>query len=88
MPTLEEMNNNMTIFYYKSNGDILALATGIQDINIFFGVHSPDYVLIADQIVIPKDIDVVNNVKNFKVNINTKQLEILSTVNKYPVAIN
>lgn len=88
MASIEEMQNKMTIFYYKSNGDIYSAATGIQDINIYFGDHSTDLVLILDYVVLDKDLNVINKPKDFKINITTKSLEILpSAINtSYPVA--
>lgn len=86
MSTIEEMNNNMSIFYYKSNGDINSICSGIQPTKTFFGKHSLDMMQIIDSIVLPIDSFVLKNSQNYKVNIDTKQLEMLLSVNKYPVA--
>lgn len=84
--TIEQMENSVTVFYYKTNGDIYNFATGIQDQNIFFGEHSVELASILDQIIVPKDEYFLRNSKQFKVNIDTKALEILPNVIQYPVA--
>jgi len=88
MATIEENNNSMTIFYSKSTGNIKSLATGIQDMNLF-GADKDDYSIIWDFVVLPKDEYVINNWKQFKINLTTKTLEILAnTIPDYPVASN
>ncbi|AGK98157.1 hypothetical protein [Clostridium pasteurianum] len=88
MATLDEMNTKMTVFYYKSNGDIYSLCTGIQELNVFFGSHSTDLALILDSVVLDKDMNVMNSPKDFKVNTASKTLEVLaSAINtSYPIA--
>lgn len=88
MASLEEMENKMTIFYYKSNGDIYSLATGIQELNVFFGDHAADLSLILDSVTLDKDMNVINNSRNFKINTTSKTLEVLaSAINtSYPIA--
>ena len=89
--SIEEMNANMTIFYYKSNGDIYTVGSGIQPIDTFFGEHSVDMALMLDEIVLPIDQYVLNNSnKLFKIDI-TKSPVILALIpttaaNTYPVA--
>ncbi|MDP4143172.1 MAG: hypothetical protein Q8936_01640 [Bacillota bacterium] len=88
MADITEMSNSMTVFYYKSNGDIYSIATGIQDINVYFGDHSAELSIIIDVVVVDKDTTVINSPIGYKVNIETKQLEIITTsiLNKYPIA--
>jgi len=91
MATIAEMNANMTIIYYKSNGDIYTLGSGIQPISTIFGNHSTDMALILDEIIIPKDEYVLKNKKLFKVDIS-KSPVVLALIpvalveNDYPVA--
>ncbi|MBU3112010.1 hypothetical protein [Clostridium lacusfryxellense] len=88
MSTMQEMQDNMTIFYYKSNGDIYSACSGIQDINEFFTTHSQDLILIIDEIVLPNDPYVLENSNKFKMNLNGEQ-PILSlkqeSINQYPI---
>lgn len=85
--TLEEMQNSMTIVFNKRTGSIKATYGGIQDMDILYGEESEDYKLIWDLQIFEKDQYVLDNIQQFKVNIETKQLELLpNTVNKYPIA--
>lgn len=84
----EEMKNSMTIYYFKSTGKIYAVATGIQDMN-YYGDNAEDFKLIIDYIVVPKDETVINDFTRFKINTETKQIEILQSAipnYNYPVA--
>ena len=86
MPTIEEMNSNMTIFYSKSSGDIKSLATGIQDMDMF-GVNAADYSIIWDFVVLAIDDYVLKNPDQFKINLATKTLEMLAgAMPEYPTA--
>ena len=90
MATIAEMYAKMTIIYYKSNGDIYTLGSGIQPIATIFGNHSTDMALMLDEIVLPIDEYVLNNKKLFKIDI-TKTPVVLALipadpVNTYPVA--
>lgn len=86
MATIAEMQSSMTLYYSKSSGDIKAFCTGIQDMS-FFGSDSEDYSIIWDFVVLPLDNNVLDNFKNFTINLTTKQLEIKSSaVPQYPVA--
>jgi len=81
---------DMTVFYYKSNGDIYRVSAGDQPINIYFGDHSADMMLMLDSILIPFDDYVLKNPQLFKIDI-TKSPAILALipdvqVNTYPVA--
>jgi len=81
---------NMTIFYYKSNGDIYRISAGNQPINIYFSDHAQDMMLILDSIVVKYDAYVQNNQTLFKIDI-TKSPVILALIpviqaNIYPVA--
>jgi hypothetical protein len=87
MPNIEEMKNNMTIFYSKSNGSIKGAGSGIQNMNIY-GDDAEDYSLIWDFIVLPIDDYVIKNVQLFKINVNTKNLEMIPQENNYLIATN
>lgn len=78
----------MTIIFSKRTGDIKYIFSGnLQHIDTLFGVEGEDYKLIWDEICIADDNYVLENPKNFKVNTETKTLEILqSAVTNYPIA--
>lgn len=75
MATIAEYEANMTMFYYKSNGEIYSYCTGIADMSIF-GTHQIDYELILDFIVIPKDHVVMEFMHKFYVDIEIKELKL------------
>ena len=50
MASLDEFENSMTIYYYKSNGDIHSYCTGINDMTMF-GEHADDYAAILDYLI-------------------------------------
>lgn len=78
----------MTIFYFKSNGDIYSACTGTQDINIFFGEHSNDLKLILDSVVLTNDDYVLRNIRQFKIDITKTPVELvmLPQANNYKMA--
>lgn len=77
----------MTIHYFKSSGEIYATATGEQHIEIMYGSHAEDFLLILDEIIIPFDEFVLRNSDKFKVNIDTKEIEMLpQKINTYTMA--
>lgn len=86
MPTIEEHEKSMTLYYSKRTGEITSFATGIQDMN-FFGNNKEDYEIIWGYIVLLKDQTVLDNTNNFKINVETMKLEIKSEeISQYPVA--
>lgn len=78
------MEEKMTLFYRKRTGEIASYCTGIQDMS-YFGDNQEDYELIWDYIVVNRDDYVLNNTSQFKVNIETKQLE-MKPITSYPIA--
>jgi len=81
---------NMSIFYYKSNGDIYSICSGVQPIETFLGEHSSDLMQIIECVVVTYDNYVIKNINSFKVDI-TKTPAILVLIpdvqtNTYPVA--
>lgn len=80
------IEENMTIFYYKSNGDIYSACTGIQDKNVYFGIHIQD--LNINEIVLPFDDYVLMNTRLFKIDItkNPVELVMLPLTIQYPIA--
>ena len=77
----------MTIFFSKRTGTIKAVFSGeLQHIGTVYGAESEDYALIWDEIEIPDDNDVINKFSNYRVNVETRQLEMLPTTNSYPMA--
>ena len=77
----------MTIFYYKSNGDIYSVCSGIQPIEIFLGVHSSDLMQIIDCVTSNFDKYVLTNPSKLKVNLGTKTLELKAEIiPTYPIA--
>ena len=71
--TIEEFENSMTIYYFKSSGIIHSWCTGINDIGTF-REHSSDYGIILDFVVLPLDRYVIDNIKYFTVDTQTKEL--------------
>lgn len=76
MATMEEHQKSMTIFFRKKDGEIKGYASGIQDMG-FYGDDEEDFSLIWDYVVLEKDLKVLNNLNKFKINVETKELEIL-----------
>lgn len=78
------MDEFMTIYYRKANGEIKSIMSGSCDMNVF-GDEKEDYMLIWDYIVIEYDEYVRFNWKQFKVNLETKSLVYIapSSVVKY-----
>lgn len=84
--TIEQMESSMTIFFSKSSGAIKSLATGIQSMDMF-GEDKGDFSIIWDYVLLTKDDYVLNNYKQFKINLETKTLEIIpGAIPDYPVA--
>lgn len=75
MATMAEHEASMTMFYYKSNGEIYSYCTGIADMSMF-GIHQADYELILDFIVIPRDHVVMDFMYKFYVDVETKELKL------------
>ena len=78
------MDEFMTIYYRKANGEIKSIMSGSCDMNVF-GDEKEDYILIWDYIVVPYDEYVRFNWKQFKVNLENKSLVYVapSSVVKY-----
>lgn len=86
MATIDEMSLKMTLYYSKSSGDIKSFCTGIQDMSLF-GSNKEDFSLIWDYIILDKDEFVLSNITQFKINLDTKQLEIKQeTIIQYQIA--
>jgi hypothetical protein len=78
MATIAENQASMTIMYYKSNGDIYTIGSGIHDIATMFGDHSADMALMLDEIVLPIDKYVLDmGMKIFKMDV-TQSPPVLS----------
>ena len=71
--TIEEFENSMTLYYFKSDGSIHSWCTGINNLSTF-GNHKEDYELILDYLILPIDRYVLDNIKYFNVDIETKKL--------------
>lgn len=84
MATIKENEDNMTIFYSKSSGEIISLATGIQDMN-FFGKFKDDMSQITDFTIKPKDNLVIQNHTSFIIDVNTKEIMMKQQQNNYKV---
>lgn len=77
----------MTIIYNKRTGDIKAIFGGnLQHIDTLYAEEAVDYKLIWDEIYVEDDMQVINNSQNFKINVITKEIEMLPTINKYTIA--
>lgn len=77
MASMAEHEASMTIYYYKSNGDIHSYCTGISDMSMF-GEHVDDYAMILDYIVVEKDAMLLEFLYKFYVDINDKKIKIKS----------
>jgi hypothetical protein len=71
--TIEEFENSMTLYYFKRDGSIHSWCTGINNLSTF-GNHKEDYELILDYLILPIDRYVLDNIKYFNVDIETKKL--------------
>ncbi|MSS43798.1 hypothetical protein FYJ27_08660 [Anaerosalibacter bizertensis] len=76
MASMAEHQNSMTIFYRKRDGEIRGYATGIQDMS-FYGDNAEDFSLIWDYVVLERDRQVLDNIEKFKINTETKEIELL-----------
>ena len=77
----------MLIVYVKRTGIIKNVCSGdLQSMAVMFGAEAEDYALIWDEITIPEDDNVVRNKDNYRVNVVTRQLEMLPITNPYPIA--
>jgi hypothetical protein len=75
----------MTVIFNKRLGIIKAVFSGTnQHISTVYGAEGQDYALIFDETIVPDDNYVMKNPKQFIVNVETKQLEMLSVPN-YPI---
>jgi hypothetical protein len=84
--TIEDQQNKMTLIYNKRLGIIKEIGTGIFTL-VVYGKEAEDYKLIYDCFTLDKDEFVLNNFALFKVNAETKQLELLPTaIQQYPIA--
>lgn len=81
------METDMTIFYYKSNGDIYSTCSGVQPIETFLGAHATDLMQIISSITLPYDQYVIYNSDKFKIDITKSPPElVILQQNIYPVA--
>lgn len=85
------IETDMTIFYYKSNGDIYSVCSGIQPIETFLGAHATDLMQIITSIVLPYDQYVIFSSDKFKIDITKDPVTLAliplpATINTYPVA--
>jgi len=69
----------MTIIYNKRIGSIKNIFSGnLQTLDIIFGVEAEDYRIIFDELIIADNQNVIDSPKMFKVNIETKEIEIIA----------
>ena len=71
--TIEEFENSMTLYYFKSDGAIHSWCTGINNMGTFIN-HGDDYSIILDYIILPLDRYVTENIKYFSIDTDTKEL--------------
>ena len=77
----------MTLVFSKRNGNIKGIFSGdLQTMDVLFGEDAEDYKMIWDEVVLKEDNYVIQNVQQFKINIETKELEMIPVVNNYPLA--
>lgn len=85
------METDMTIFYYKSNGDIYSTCSGIQPIETFLGTHSADLMQIINSVKLPYDEYVIFSSDKFKIDttndpVTLALIPIPTSINTYPIA--
>jgi len=83
--TIQMANENMTLYYSKSTGDIKNYCSGIQDMS-FFNKDEQDFSLIWDFKVFPIDQYVLDHWINFTINLDTLIIELKPQTNIYPIA--
>lgn len=78
----------MTIIFNKRLGTIKSVFSGnLQTIETLYGNEAQDYKIIWDEIIINDDDFVLKNPQSFRINVDTKQLEMLiKQVNQYLIA--
>ena len=64
---------SMSVFFNRRTGKIMQITTGIQDMSTF-GEEKEDFELIWDVIVVEKDEDVMKNVSQFVIDLDTREL--------------
>lgn len=83
---IEDFEKSMTLFYYKRDGEIYSYCTGISDMSSF-GKYAEDYSLIMDYVVVPLDNLVIEYIKQFYVDTDSKEVRIkdngLFNIGKY-----
>lgn len=82
--TVDQFENSMTIYFYKRTGVIAEFQTGINDMKTF-GEHKQEYELIMDFIVIEKDDFFLSHSRDFKIDVDTKELIYLAPYQKYKI---
>lgn len=81
-----DYNTSMTVFYSKSSGKLQTVCSGIQNFNMFTD-DADDLTQIWDYVILPEDKNVIYRPMNYKINLDTKQLEIRpEAVPQYPIA--
>lgn len=71
----------MTIIYNKRTGNIKNIFSGMdQTIDTLFGEEAQDYKLIFDELIVVDNWNVINNYNAFKVNVDTKEVELKQEV--------
>lgn len=80
------MDEFMTIYFRKLNGEIKIIMSGSYDMDVF-GDEKEDYIMIWDYIVVEYDEYVRFNCKHFKVDLENKSLIFVAptSVSKYTI---
>ena len=87
MASIEEFKNNMTVVFFKSDGKINEIFGGVQEFDVLYGDRSMDFSLILESKIFSRNDYVMQNKYNFRVNVQTKELETLpNALPNYPVA--
>lgn len=63
---MERLDDEMTLFYNRRTGELIAYVTGESDMG-YFGDNEPDYIKIYDYLIVELDEHVMNNFADFKV---------------------
>jgi hypothetical protein len=65
----------MTLFLYKSSGDIHSYCTGTQTM-AYFGEYQSDHELMLEPVVVPLDDYVLDNKEKFRFNKDINDVEV------------
>lgn len=75
MASMAEHEASMTLYFYKSDGEIYSYCTGVQDMSRF-GERAADYELIIDFVVVDKDPTIMEHTNRFHIDLESKKIKL------------